>query len=75
MNREDGYKKAATYHSRDFGDGGNQEPNETLVNEEQHINGQRTLRPARSTNSLPVSTRGVPDQTRCARGGAGGASQ
>ena len=39
LNRKDGYKKAATYHRRDFGDGGNQEPNETLANEEQHISG------------------------------------
>jgi hypothetical protein len=28
----DEYMKLATYHGRDFGDGGKQEPNETLVN-------------------------------------------
>jgi hypothetical protein len=32
MNREDGHNKLVTYHGQDFGDGGNQEPNETLVN-------------------------------------------
>jgi hypothetical protein len=37
MNGKDGLKELITDRGQDFGDGGNQEPNETLVNEEQHI--------------------------------------
>jgi hypothetical protein len=39
MNGEDGHKKLATYHGRDLGNDGNQEPNETLVNRVHHVSG------------------------------------
>jgi hypothetical protein len=39
MKGEDGHKKLATYHRPDLGNDGNQEPNETLVDREQHISG------------------------------------
>lgn len=37
FNGEDGLSKQATYGGQDFGDGGSQEPNDTLVNREYHI--------------------------------------
>jgi hypothetical protein len=37
MSGKDGYTKPPTYYGQDFGDGGNREPNDTLVNGEQHI--------------------------------------
>jgi hypothetical protein len=39
MSGKDGHTKLTTYRGHDFSNGGNQEPNETLVNGEQHIRG------------------------------------
>jgi hypothetical protein len=40
LSKENGHLKPATYGGQDFGDGGSQEPNDTLVNGEYHINGE-----------------------------------
>ena len=40
LSGEDGDLKLATYGGQDFGDGGSQEPNDTLVNGEYHISGE-----------------------------------
>ena len=37
MNGRDEHKKLATCYGRDFDNDGGQEPNETLVNREQHV--------------------------------------
>ena len=39
MSGKDGRTKLTTYRGHGFSDGGNQEPNETLVNGEQYIRG------------------------------------
>jgi len=40
LSGEDGNLKLTTYSGQDFGDGGNQEPNDTLVNGGYHISGE-----------------------------------
>jgi hypothetical protein len=39
MSGKDRHTKPTTYRGYEFGDGSNQEPNETLVNGEQHTRG------------------------------------
>jgi hypothetical protein len=63
--------KLTTYHGKDVGYDGSQEPNKTLVSEERHISGKR----ATTINSPPVSTEGVPYRARWICGSAGESSQ